>query len=261
MTAFSFAGLGAAARGVDSAETTELSSMNLSYAIRRNKRRLIGMLPGQRAQFRREAMVGPLGFWNELQSYQLRALRENGLLPGHHLLDLGCGPLQGGIAFIRYLDPGRYCGLDHYPAALNDGYRQIGEQGLAVKNPRLVHSERFDPPALLGARFDYIWASQILYYFNGAKLAEMFGAITPLLAPGGKFLGDILGECEPEFRTKRHLDWIAQVQPHTVESLDAAARPFGLRARSVGAIKNYGYPLQLNLRSNVLIEFSASGAK
>lgn len=235
--------------------------MNLSYAIRRNKRRLIGMLPGQRAQFRREAMVGPLGFWDELRAYQLRALRENGLQPSHRLLDLGCGPLQGGIAFIRYLEPGGYYGLDRYAAALDDGYRQIGEQGLAPKNPRLVHTDRFDPPALKGVQFDYVWASQILYYFNAAKLAEMFGAIAPMLAPGGKFLGDVLGECEPEFRTKRHLDWIAQVQPHTVQSLDAAARPFGLQARSVGTIGSLGYPPQLNLRSNVLIEFTASAAR
>jgi cyclopropane fatty-acyl-phospholipid synthase-like methyltransferase len=53
-----------------------------------------------------------LGFWHELQSYQLNTLKENGLRAEHSLLDIGCGPLQGGLAFIKYLEESKYFGID-----------------------------------------------------------------------------------------------------------------------------------------------------
>lgn len=229
---------------------------HLSYSLKRTLLRSRALVPGLRARHRREAMVGPLGHWKELGAYQLSALRSRGLLPAHHLLDIGCGPLQGGIEFIRYLQPSRYVGVDLNPRKLAEGYAQVAELQLAGRNPRLVVADDFGRSALNGQRFDFVWASQILYYFDETRLLSLLALVADHLAPGGKLLGDIVGDPEPEFRTPRHLLWISEVQAHSPEQLHTLAQRFGLAARSLGPIRQFGYPSQLNLRSNLLIEFT-----
>jgi SAM-dependent methyltransferase len=228
----------------------------LIQEARRQLLKLRAYLPWLRARHRRESMVGPLGHWEGLRAYQLNALTQHGLLPGHRLLDIGCGPLQGGIAFIQYLNPHGYTGLDLDSRKLSEAYRQIGDTGNAPRNPRLVFSRGFGADELGNETFDFIWASQVLYYFDGEILKQLFGQVVRRLGKGGRFLGDILGTCEPEFRTRRHLEWMASVQPHSVESLHAIASPLGLRVRSLGVIGQFGYPPALNLRSNILVEVS-----
>jgi hypothetical protein len=61
---------------------------------------------------RLQALVGPAGVWQESRDFQIQFLTARGLKPEHSLLDLGCGVLRGGIPLIRYLDPGRFVGLD-----------------------------------------------------------------------------------------------------------------------------------------------------
>ncbi|HXG47860.1 MAG TPA: hypothetical protein VNO52_09560, partial [Methylomirabilota bacterium] len=80
-------------------------------------------VPGLRERHILESMVGPVGAWDELQAYQLRVLQANGLRPEHRLLDIGCGPLQGGVAFIGYLAPGHYVGVDRSTRNLAAAYR------------------------------------------------------------------------------------------------------------------------------------------
>lgn len=203
-------------------------------------------------------MVGPLGHWEGLRAYQLAALRQQGLAPHHRLLDLGCGPLQGGIAFIRYLNERGYVGVDLDPVKLSEGYRQIWECRLASKNPRLLISRSFGGEELGAETFDYVWASQVLYYFDQEILRRLFDRVSRCLARGGRFLGDILGTCEPEFASVRHQQWMQSVERHTVAQMDELATGFGLRARAVGQIKEFGYPRQLNLRSNLLVEVRRS---
>jgi len=57
---------------------------------------------------RLEAMVGPPGVWKDCRDFQINFLRKMGLKTHHQVLDIGCGPLRGGIPLIRYLDAGNY---------------------------------------------------------------------------------------------------------------------------------------------------------
>jgi hypothetical protein len=52
------------------------------------------------------------GLWDEIGVLQFDFLRQQGLLPQHKLMDIGCGALRCGIPIIRYLDEGNYYGLD-----------------------------------------------------------------------------------------------------------------------------------------------------
>jgi SAM-dependent methyltransferase len=211
-------------------------------------------IPGLRAQRRREAMIGPFGHWRELRAYQIQALKQHGLQPQHRILDIGCGPLQGGIPMIQYLDPSSYVGVDINPFKLAEGYREVARHGLAPKNPQLFHSENFGAEHLDGQRFDFIWASQILYYFDDATLRNLLAFVAQKLAPDGKFLCDILGKCDRKLRSRSHLQWCRSVKRHSVKKFNQLGAPFGLQARATGRIDAFGYPRKLRLCSNVMIE-------
>jgi SAM-dependent methyltransferase len=226
------------------------------YQLKRQAYAIRLLIPGLRERHLLEVMVGPRGYWNELRAYQLKALQANGLAHTHSLLDIGCGPLQGGIAFIKYLESSNYVGVDNNPNNLAAGNRQIEKLRLDKKNPQLFLSQNFGREELNNRHFDFLWASQIIYYFDEPILKQLFDVVANHMKPEGKFLVDIVGECPPEYRTANHIKWMNQVNLHSVESLNKIAQPFGLQARSLGEIEQYGYPKSLNLRGNLLLEFT-----
>ena len=230
-------------------------SQSMARELKRVRRQIYGFrayVPGLRFQHLRETMVGPVGYWDELQQYQFNVLVANGLRPDHALLDLCCGPLQGGIAFIRYLDAGGYVGVDIRAPNLAAGYRQILDHDLAAKNPRLIRSETFGRDFLGDAKFDFIFVSQTLYLFDDAKTAQLLALARRVLKPGGKFLGDIL---KPELHASLiypNCGWLC----HTVESMKSIAESQGMEVRSLGGLRQFQYPAKLSLSSNLMLEFT-----
>lgn len=218
------------------------------------RRKIYGLrrfIPWMRERHLLEDMVGPLGFWNELQAYQLNTLQINGLKSYHKLLDIGCGPLQGGIAFIKFLDKNNYYGIDLNPKSLEAGLKQIKKYKLTEKNPFLSLSNSFGKEELKDTKFNFIWASQVLYYFDDDKLNELMDWISTALSEDGKFLADIIGPKHYEFKTKEH-NWFL----HTIDSLNKIAIQYNLKAKNLGEIENFGYPKKLSLRFNNLIEIT-----
>jgi len=210
-------------------------------------------IPGLRDFHRYEAMVGPLGYWRELQKYQLQLLVANGLKPDHRLLDIGCGPLQGGIAFIKYLNRKGYAGIDLDPLRIQAAHQQIARHRLADKSPNVQVSETFGKAELGSDSFDFVWASQILYYFNDNIMADLLATIRPRLNPGGKLLGDVFAPDHYEFRFPEHPGRYVR---HTPESLQMLAQKHGFHVRGLGTIGDFGYPKRLSLRTNLLFEFT-----
>jgi SAM-dependent methyltransferase len=97
----------------------------------------------------------------EAKAYQLPFLIEHGLRPESSLLDYGCGTLAAGVAFIRYLQPGRYMGADISAGCLEVGRRRIAEGGLEAQGAQLVHLPGGSLAPLAGRRFDIIWAQSV----------------------------------------------------------------------------------------------------
>jgi len=162
--------------------------------------------------------------------------------------------MQGGVAFIQYLESGNYVGLDNNAENLDAAYSELYQYSLSSKNPLLICSNDLGKDLLRGRQFDMIWASQILYYFDDSSLEKLFTQMLETLKPKGKFLFDIVGECIPEYNTKNHVKWMQSVNLHTLESLKSIAEPLGYEVRSHGEIQKYGYPRGLNLHTNILIE-------
>ncbi len=75
--------------------------------------------------------IGNFELWDELGQLQFDFMVEHGLKPEHKLLDVGCGPLRGGIKFINYLEPGNYYGVDKRADVIDESNRvEIPQNGL-----------------------------------------------------------------------------------------------------------------------------------
>ncbi len=63
------------------------------------------------------------GRWDETGSIQLALLKQAGLKPQHHLLDIGAGSLRLGCKAVPYLDPDHYWATDLSGALMRRGYQ------------------------------------------------------------------------------------------------------------------------------------------
>ena len=129
------------------------------------------------------------GMWEEIGDLQFEFLRASGLLPGHKLLDIGCGTLRGGRHFIRYLDEGNYFGIDISPKAIEAAQGLVQSEGLATKDPTLVLSRSRDLKfrEFEGERFDYLLAQSVFTHLKPEHIRECFEHIERVMAPGSAF--------------------------------------------------------------------------
>jgi len=222
----------------------------LKYSIYRR------VLPKVKLQHKLDSMVGPIGYWDRLQHYQFNVLRKFGLQPHHQLLDIGCGPLQGGIAFIKYLNPKCYVGIDLKEQVIEEAYLQVIREKLTAKIPVLAVVDDFGANSLK-RKFDYIWASQMLYHLNEQKVDVLFEAVSGMLNDTGMFLCDIIGYPN---RVKQTSQWNGfTFYLHSEDFIKKTGMKYGLMSEPVGTIEQYGYPSEIPLKTNVLFKISKYG--
>jgi SAM-dependent methyltransferase len=131
--------------------------------------------------------IGYVEEWERHGRAQFDYLVAQGLLPHHHLLDVGCGPLRGGVHFIAYLDAGHYFGVEKNAAVLEAAREQELERyELRDKRPVLVAMENFDFPSL-GQSFDYAWAQSVFTHLPLNSIIRCVMNIERVLVEGGKF--------------------------------------------------------------------------
>jgi predicted TPR repeat methyltransferase len=220
----------------------------LQYAIHRR------ISPSVRHRHYLENLVGPIGYWAPLQAYQFEFLKTMGLKPHHSLLDIGCGPLQGGIKLIDYLEPNQYTGIDLRQKTITEAYRQVIEHKLVHKNPALIMSDSFGYRELKDRTFDFFWISQLLYHLSLDQIEALFLQIASQMTETSVLFGDII-DYEPqsgqdaywhEFKFHRH-------QP---VDLEAMAKKAGLSLTILGQTRDFGYPRELALSKNYILKIS-----
>ena len=83
--------------------------------------------------------------WELIGDLQFNFLVDRGLAPSDTLVDIGCGALRGGTKFIRYLDPGRYLGIDKHIELIVYGVAtELGIADYRKKQPIFVVSDCFE---------------------------------------------------------------------------------------------------------------------
>mgnify|MGYP001199886315 FL=1 len=107
----------------------------------------------------------------------LEALRAGGLSPHHLLVDYGCGSLWVGEVLMRYLNRGRYIGLDVVDRFYEERLPLLPAGLLEQKQPEL----RVIAPDVLAAvqarRPDVLLANKVLMHVQPPDLAEFFASL------------------------------------------------------------------------------------
>lgn len=165
------------------------------------------MKPPTDAEIRRTYLHGPDGvrlaghreyvggLWDEVGRLQLRFLRARGLRRDHRLLDIGCGALRGGVHLVRYLDVGRYTGVDKEPELLRIGAeRELGTALMAAKRPTLLALADFEFERL-PVRPDIAWAHSLFTHLPMEHIRRCLANLRLVIAPGG-VLYATFGECD-----------------------------------------------------------------
>lgn len=117
---------------------------------------------------------------------QLDFLKKEGLKPHHDFLDVGCGLVRGGIPIMRYLDPGRYCGLDASEVILAGARAELRKAGAHDRQPELLHTYGFEAHRF-GRMFDYAIAQSVFTHIPINAINVCLLQIARVLKPGGRF--------------------------------------------------------------------------
>ena len=98
------------------------------------------------AEGRHRAIVG--GRWDETGRLQMDILRDAGLRPDHHLLDIGAGALRLGCRAVPYLDPGHYWATDASRALMLRGRETELPDPARLPEDHLIGDADFDLPGV-----------------------------------------------------------------------------------------------------------------
>lgn len=116
--------------------------------------------------------------------HYLTDLIDLGLEPRHRVVDYGCGSLRVGQHLIRFLDPGRYLGLDLTDRFFRDGMELLEPGLVARKQPVFgVIGERTIAYAR-SLRPDFVISTSVMIHVPPDEIDEYWKNLSLLMAPG-----------------------------------------------------------------------------
>ncbi len=154
---------------------------------------------------KRHAHVGAPELWKKSRDFQIKFLKDMGLMPKNYLLDIGCGTLVGGIPIIRYLEKHHYYGIE-------------------------VRSDVLE---------DFIWAASVLIHFKNKILEDCFAFVSSHLSKQGKFYANV------NIGNKKDDNWKGfPVVWHTLDFYIEMASSHGLSVKDIGSRQELGLTYQ-----------------
>jgi SAM-dependent methyltransferase len=125
--------------------------------------------------------------WLRLGQVQFGYLRDHGLRPDDHMLEIGCGNLRAGRLFIDYLEPGHYYGIDISPDILLAAQRTLAEFGLQAKMPHLTLVNDLSFAFLPPSRFTVVHAHSVFSHSPWQVIEQCLANVARVMAPGAFF--------------------------------------------------------------------------
>ena len=183
----------------------------------------------------RHGRVGAPHLWRMQRAFQIDFLQRMGLDRQHHLLDLGCGTLRGGLPLIGFLSAGNYTGIDVRAEIIEEALRELEEAGLEQRYPRIGHVDSL-AGLDLRASYDYIWAFSVLMHLEDPDLEIALSFAARHLAARGTFYANVhlgdgrLGTWAGFPVVARPLDWYC-----------TRAHEVGLDVESLGRLSAHGH--------------------
>ncbi len=146
------------------------------------------------------------GLWDEMGQLQFDFLKSNGLLPGHRLLDIGCGCLRGGVYFVDYLENSNYFGTDMNQSLLNAGYHiELKDKSIQEKIPieNLLCDEEFDFSSF-ETKFDFALAVSVFTHLPLNLIRQCLERLSTVMNNNGVFFATVF-ECGSNHETWKPL--------------------------------------------------------
>lgn len=173
--------------------------------------------------------------------FQLEFLVREGLTPDQCLLDVGCGALRGGIHLIRFLEPGKYLGLDISAQVVARGVLcELGRDEYARSRPRFVISDRFEFERFQAAP-DVAFANSLFTHLGRSAVTMCLANLRSLVGSGTCTFFATFTEVDdaPSHDGPGHYDGARGAITYRAQDLDAIAAETGWSADYMGP---WGHP-------------------
>lgn len=123
----------------------------------------------------------------ETRGYDIfEKLVEHGLKPSDCCVDYGCGTLRVGQHVIRYLEAGRYWGMEIADWLLDEGRKLVGDGLISEKKPNLctISQEAVGQAALMKPKM--VFSVKVMQHVHPDELSEYFGNILTMMDMSGQ---------------------------------------------------------------------------
>lgn len=120
--------------------------------------------------------------WQRRGEFQLALLRHLGLRASSEVLDVGCGPLRGGLPIIGFVGARHYRGVDANASLVAAAHFELARAGLAEATDRVTVLHDF-ALATLAARYDVILCFSVLNHCAQEERSRFFAEVPAVMAP------------------------------------------------------------------------------
>lgn len=179
-----------------------------------------------------------LQFTGDPQSWQVRGemlrdfLKEEGLKPSDHVLDIGAGCLSPGKALIEYLDPDRYTGIEPFGLLVNIAMRRFPH--LESKVPNYLWNTDFDASEA-GVAYPFAVAHSVLSHVAHWQMEAALTKVRAVMPDGGIWLASVILSEENSFDSA----WVyPSVSRFRLQTIQAIGHHVGWRVERCGEYEN-----------------------
>lgn len=131
---------------------------------------------------------GKAAGWDARGAFQLALLEHLGLERGDSLLDIGCGPIRGGVHLIRFLDAGGYTGIDFNASFIAAAQRLVADDpSLSARRPAIAVLPDF-AFATLRRTFDRLLCFSVLNHCDDSERTRFFAKVPAVMHAGSRLL-------------------------------------------------------------------------
>lgn len=154
----------------------------------------------------------------------LEDFKRAGGLPRHVVVDYGCGSLWVGEAFMEYLEPGNYIGLDVADFFYKDGLARLPADFLASRRPSLHVISDAALAEVRARKPDFVFSFAVMMHVPPGDLAGYFARVLSLAGPQTRIDIDNRVALFCTWGRNPNLKW------HTRASVRRALAPLGYTA-------------------------------